>query len=203
MKGKKKELTRDQLVNDHPGLIGNLGKRLQLVSGPGTCIEPISESVGNVYIQLEIHDTKHDRRGRYFYHNVMYALYYGRSRSDMETDHLCRNKRCCNPLHLIERVSKEHKAADKDLVETNYELLARDNPNMDPQTKEGRRLIELAKERAKLPVVHVLQHDCFVKDDPDGTRYLELRGLQINKEWQSLINRLYLREDDIVQEAAE
>lgn len=33
-------------------------------------------------------------------HRVMYILTFGEASKDLEIDHLCRNKKCCNPDHL-------------------------------------------------------------------------------------------------------
>ena len=33
-------------------------------------------------------------------HKVMYILHYGKYSGDVQLDHLCRNRACCNPDHL-------------------------------------------------------------------------------------------------------
>lgn len=33
-------------------------------------------------------------------HRFIYEYYYGQLCPDLEIDHLCRNRACCNPLHL-------------------------------------------------------------------------------------------------------
>lgn len=40
-------------------------------------------------------------KGRQFYcHRLMAAAIYGPIPDDMQVDHLCHNRACCNPLHL-------------------------------------------------------------------------------------------------------
>jgi hypothetical protein len=36
----------------------------------------------------------------YWLHRYMYERYKGKIPSDMELDHICRNRNCCNPDHL-------------------------------------------------------------------------------------------------------
>ena len=35
-----------------------------------------------------------------YVHRIMFEAYHGMICPDMEIDHLCRNRKCCNPLHL-------------------------------------------------------------------------------------------------------
>lgn len=52
-----------------------------------------------------------DGYGRFFYggrklnrrvrvHRMMYAIFMGNVKDNIELDHLCKNKGCCNPFHL-------------------------------------------------------------------------------------------------------
>ena len=44
----------------------------------------------------------------YKVHRIVYEMYYGKIPSGLVLDHLCRNKRCCNPEHLEAVTNKEN-----------------------------------------------------------------------------------------------
>lgn len=50
-------------------------------------------------------------------HRVMFTHYYGYIPAKKQIDHLCRNRLCCNPLHL-EMVSHKENCKRRDNLET-------------------------------------------------------------------------------------
>lgn len=41
-------------------------------------------------------------------HRIIYEYYYGQICPDLQIDHLCRNRKCCNPFHLEQVTQKEN-----------------------------------------------------------------------------------------------
>ena len=56
----------------------------------------------NGYGNIAIHN-----KPRYT-HRTIYEYYYGNIDSNLTIDHLCRNRRCCNPNHLEQVTTKEN-----------------------------------------------------------------------------------------------
>lgn len=46
-------------------------------------------------------------------HRVMYSLWYGPIAHKKQIDHLCKNRRCCNPLHLEQVTHKQNQRRKK------------------------------------------------------------------------------------------
>lgn len=44
----------------------------------------------------------------YKVHRILFEYWYGKIDSALTIDHLCRNRKCCNPLHLEEVTNKEN-----------------------------------------------------------------------------------------------
>lgn len=53
-------------------------------------------------------------------HRYFYEKYRGKVKSGLELDHLCRNRKCCNPSHL-EEVSRAENVRRGLLAKLNYE----------------------------------------------------------------------------------
>lgn len=54
----------------------------------------------NGYGRVRIGDTEEETRAMRFAHRVSYELYVKPIPDGKEIDHICRNRRCCNPAHL-------------------------------------------------------------------------------------------------------
>ena len=54
------------------------------------------------YGQIRIKDKKQH------VHRFIYEYYYGELNSTLVINHLCRNRKCCNPLHLEQVTNKEN-----------------------------------------------------------------------------------------------
>ncbi len=47
-----------------------------------------------------VHPERHKQMSNYGVHRLMYELFVGAIPADLEIDHLCRVRHCCNPVHL-------------------------------------------------------------------------------------------------------
>jgi hypothetical protein len=69
------------------------GRYYHKSSGDGCWVSLVSHN-GLRYSQIKINGKE------YYLHRVIYEIFKGSIPFEMQLDHLCRNRKCCNPNHL-------------------------------------------------------------------------------------------------------
>ena len=75
-----------------------------------------------------------DDKSQYI-HRLIYEYYHGQIQSDLQIDHLCRNRKCVNPIHLELVTQKENIMRGKGVGVLNS--LKTQCPKGHPYTKEN------------------------------------------------------------------
>ena len=66
------------------------------------CWEWLGRTVKDGYGNINVN------KKRISIHRILYKYYHGKLDSELEIDHICRNRVCCNPLHLEQVTHKEN-----------------------------------------------------------------------------------------------
>lgn len=87
---------RHGTAEDPPTAVERLLRSLTLVAGPleTLCWQPRLVPMISGYVRIR------DTGRKVLAHRLMYEDWFGPVPNGLELDHLCRNRACCNPLHL-------------------------------------------------------------------------------------------------------
>lgn len=101
-------------------------------------------------------------------HRLFYSVLVGELVKGMHIDHLCRNKRCCNPRHLEQVTSKENDRRKIEAIGGKYRVIdgkhlcrrghefTEENTRME---RAGRRCLACKRESRKGRAPKVVQND--------------------------------------------